>query len=138
MKKIMDFSFLSEDFENAVGKVLELYSGVKDDATLDDWSKLLIKNLAFVSSLPETKLQQFETYCLLTKKYYGFNLLHVFDKGQNTTVTEKLERFTLCMYVYYKEMLFRKGISDPKMLQPFFNFIENNKANFQQNLNYFF
>lgn len=138
MKKIMDFSFLSEDFENAVGKVLELYAGVKDDATLDDWSKLLIENLAFVSSLPQADRREFEEYCLLTKKYYGFNLLHIFDKGQNTTVTEKLERFTLCMYVYYKEMHFRQGVDDPKMLKPFFNFIENNKLKFLPNLNYFF
>lgn len=35
-------------------------------------------------------------------------------------------------------MYFRQGVSASKMLKPFLNFIENNKANFQQNLNYFF
>ncbi|WP_252725573.1 hypothetical protein [Acinetobacter indicus] len=42
------------------------------------------------------------------------------------------------MYIYYKELHFRLGITEAGMLKPFFNFIENNKANFQQNLNYFF
>ncbi|MDM1310268.1 hypothetical protein HXZ79_03145 [Acinetobacter indicus] len=132
----MSFSFLSDEFTSAVDKVLELYVSVKDDVNLDEWSKLLVKNLAFVNALPHTDRREFEEYCLLAKKYTGFNLDSIF-KHELTTV-EKLERVNLCMYIYYKELHFRLGITEAGMLKPFFNFIENNKANFQQNLNYFF
>lgn len=132
----MSFSFLSDEFSSAVDKVLELYVSVKDDATLDEWSKSLVKNLAFVNVLPHADRREFEEYCLLAKKYNGFNLASIFKYELSTG--EKLERFNLCMYVYYKEVNFRQGVTAEGMLQLFFNFIENNKLNFQPNLNYFF
>ena len=134
----MSFSFLSDEFSNAVDKVLELYIRVKDNLNLDEWSRSLVENLAFVSTLPESHLRIFEEKCVLTKQYYGFNLEHIFENKKNVSDREKLERFTLCMYVYYKERNFRDGITNPGMLKPFFNFIEDNKSNFQSNLNYFF
>lgn len=131
-----EFFFLSDEFSSAVDKVLELYVSVKDDTTLDQWSKSLVNNLAFVNALPHEDRREFEEYCLLAKKYDGFNLASIFKHKLSTR--EKLERLNLCIYVYYREVYFRQGVIDGGMLQPFFNFIENNKSSFQPNLNYFF
>lgn len=99
----MSFSFLSDEFSSAVDKVLELYVSVKDDATLDEWSKSLVKNLAFVNVLAHADRREFEEYCLLAKKYNGFNLASIFKYELNTG--EKLERFNLCMSIIKKSIL---------------------------------
>lgn len=135
----MTFSFLSDTFAQAVEIFHNFYETKKvDQSFLDPWTKEVIKNLESIYLLDSSIRKEFEDKCLLTKKYNGFNLTPIFLEKLNLSDREKLERSILCIYVYYKERNFREGITNPGMLQPFFNFIEDNKSNFQSNLNYFF
>lgn len=134
----MAFSFLSNEFNQAVQNFENYYLNIKNDNNLDEWSKKLLDNLGIANILDLTLRQEFEKQCTLTKQYEGFDLTPIFDQKIKMDIREKLERLNLLMYVYYKESYFRRGITNPGILKPFFIFIENNKSNFKNNLSYFF